>query len=184
MGRLRRNNTFRLHCSLIYLRSDYETHEINHHVYIICAKQREITTQIQAMAPTPLSESRLKQIAQDACTTALSTATTYNHTQTANWNDSIISQLLQTLITETASPSGEAPAYKFMVNGTIIQHTAPGSGLGGAEGVEGASGGRRGMHSAAGAYWNNEKDGMWSYKYEGGEKRGMDVVVMVMWVGL
>ena len=49
--RLRRNNTFRLHCSLIYLRSDYETHEINHHVYIICAKQREITTQIQAMAP-------------------------------------------------------------------------------------------------------------------------------------
>ena len=119
-----------------------------------------------------------------ACTTALSTATTYNHTQTANWNDSIISQLLQTLITETASPSGEAPAYKFMVNSTIIQHTAPGSGLGGAEGVEGASGGRRGMHSAAGAYWNNEKDGMWSYKYEGGEKRGMDVVVMVMWVGL
>lgn len=40
------------------------------------------------------------------------------------------------------------------------------------------------MHSAAGAYWNNEKDGMWSYKYDGGEKRGMDVVVMVMWVGL
>lgn len=68
-----------------------------------------------------------------------------------------------------------------MVNSTIIQHTAPGAA--GSEG-EGGSAGRRGMHSAAGAYWNNEKDGMWSYKYEGGEKRGMDVVVMVMWVGL
>ena len=67
-----------------------------------------------------------------------------------------------------------------MVNSTIIQHTAPGS----ASAEESASAGRRGMHSAAGAYWNNEKDGMWSYKYEGGEKRGMDVVVMVMWVGL
>lgn len=40
------------------------------------------------------------------------------------------------------------------------------------------------MHSAAGAYWNNDNDGMWSYKYEGGEDRGMDVVVCVMWVGI
>lgn len=22
------------------------------------------------------------------------------------------------------------------------------------------------MHSACGAYWNNERDGMWSFKYE------------------
>jgi hypothetical protein len=114
-----------------------------------------------------------------ACTSALSSTTTYNHTQTALWNDTIISSLLQTLISETALPTGEAPAFKFMVNSTIIQHTAPGSG-----GEEGTGAGRRGMHSAAGAYWNNEKDGMWSFKYEGGEKRGMDVVVMVMWVGL
>jgi hypothetical protein len=70
-----------------------------------------------------------------------------------------------------------------MVNSTIIQHTAP-SATSGGDGVGSGSSGRRGMHSAAGAYWNNEKDGMWSYKYEGGEKRGMDVVVMVMWVGL
>jgi hypothetical protein len=68
-----------------------------------------------------------------------------------------------------------------MVNSTIIQHTAPSSA---AATEAGEAPGRRGMHSAAGAYWNNEKDGMWSFKYEGGEKRGMDVVVMVMWVGL
>lgn len=42
--------------------------------------------------------------------------------------------------------------------------------------------GRRGMHSATGAYWNNETDGMWSYKWEGGEEHGMDVVLMVIWV--
>ena len=44
--------------------------------------------------------------------------------------------------------------------------------------------GRRGMHSASGAYWNNERDGMWSYKYEGGEGKGMDIVVSVMWIGV
>jgi len=45
-------------------------------------------------------------------------------------------------------------------------------------------GGRRGMHSAAGAYWNNEKDGMWSFKYAGGESKGMDVVVSIMWIAV
>jgi len=40
------------------------------------------------------------------------------------------------------------------------------------------------MHSATGAYWNNETDGMWSFKYEGGDKRGMDVVVSIIWVAV
>jgi len=44
--------------------------------------------------------------------------------------------------------------------------------------------GRRGMHSAAGAYWNNDKDGMWSFKYAGGESKGMDVVISVMWIAV
>ena len=44
--------------------------------------------------------------------------------------------------------------------------------------------GRRGMHSASGAYWNNEKDGMWSHKYEGGEGKGMDIVISVMWIAV
>jgi dynein light chain Tctex-type 1 len=40
------------------------------------------------------------------------------------------------------------------------------------------------MHSASGAYWNNERDGFWSFKWEGGEKRGMDVVVVVYWIAV
>ena len=44
--------------------------------------------------------------------------------------------------------------------------------------------GRRGMHSATGAYWNEKTDGMWSFKYEGGESRGLDVVVSVIWIAI
>lgn len=42
------------------------------------------------------------------------------------------------------------------------------------------------MHSATGAFWNNEKDGMWSYKYEKGQAdgNGFDVIVSVVWVSL
>ena len=43
---------------------------------------------------------------------------------------------------------------------------------------------RRGMHSATGAYWNGEKDGMWSFKSEGGEGRGFDVVISVVWISV
>lgn len=90
------------------------------------------------------------------------------------------------------------------MNSTIIQHLSdPGDaaaeedgGVGGAEDVEekeaggsseadpGKKVGRRGMHSASGAYWNNEKDGMWSHKYEGGEGKGMDIVISIMWIGV
>lgn len=40
------------------------------------------------------------------------------------------------------------------------------------------------MHSAVGAFWNNEKDGTWSYKWDRSEEKGMDVVITVTWVGL
>jgi len=40
------------------------------------------------------------------------------------------------------------------------------------------------MHSASGAYWNNEKDGQWSHKYEGGEERGMVVVVSIIYIAV
>ena len=45
-----------------------------------------------------------------------------------------------------------------------------------------ASGGKRGMHSASGAYWNKEKDGSWSYKFDGEGMREFDVVITVIWV--
>lgn len=44
--------------------------------------------------------------------------------------------------------------------------------------------GRRGMHSATGAYWNEKTDGMWSFKYEGGESKGLDVVISVIWISI
>lgn len=43
---------------------------------------------------------------------------------------------------------------------------------------------KRGMHSASGAYWNNAKDGMWTHKYEGVDSKGMDVVLLVMWIAI
>lgn len=44
--------------------------------------------------------------------------------------------------------------------------------------------GRRGMHSATGAYWNTEQDGIWNFKYEEAEAKGMDVVISVLWISM
>ena len=82
--------------------------------------------------------------------------------------------VLQALI-EASSAGSNTPTYKFVVNSTIIQQAGA---------TDGVSNGRRGMHSAIGSYWNTEKDGTWSYKWEGAEKKGMDVVVVVTWIGL
>jgi dynein light chain Tctex-type 1 len=88
-----------------------------------------------------------------------------------------------------ASSSSPPPTpWKFAVNSTIIQHLSP-KATTASEGAELVNGkaeggqrvGRRGMHSACGAYWNNEKDGMWSYKYE---TKGMDVVISVIWIAV
>jgi hypothetical protein len=144
----------------------------------------------------PLTTTRLTQIATDACSTALSTATTYHHDSTASWNNAIINSILQSLISETSAhesseDTADGSRYKFAVNSTIIQHLSDPRSAGSEEGAppaseEGAqkSVGRRGMHSASGAYWNNERDGMWSFKYEGGESKGMDIVVSIMWIGV
>ena len=40
------------------------------------------------------------------------------------------------------------------------------------------------MHSASGAYWNNEKDGMWNYMYEKAESKGFDVVLSILWISI
>ncbi|KAI7239873.1 hypothetical protein KC343_g12041 [Hortaea werneckii] len=176
----------------------------------------------------PISQTRLRQISNDACDSALATATAYNHAQTAAWNDSIINSVLKALVSESQSAAASAESrYKFCVNSTIIQHlsdprpsgttstatntekTAGDAAVegeaqeelkkevgGGEESEEVAAAaaasnkaasntggpGRRGMHSASGAYWNNAKDGMWSHKYEGGEAKGMDIVIAIMWI--
>ena len=71
-------------------------------------------------------------------------------------------------------------SYKFVVNSTIIQHARS---RGSEKGTDSTS---RGMHAASGALWNDEKDGMWSFRYgaEGGQanKQDFDVVVNVVWI--
>lgn len=97
-------------------------------------------------------------------------------------------KILSSLISESKPANAPADAqapFKFAVNSTIIQHLSDPRSTG-SDGASGEAGkvGRRGMHSASGAYWNTEKDGMWSFKYEGGEAKGMDVVVSVMWIAI
>jgi len=55
--------------------------------------------------------------------------------------------------TPAGSPTGQCP-FKFAVNSTIIQHL---SAKASAPGSDGTGVGKRGMHSACGAFWNNEK---------------------------
>jgi len=133
---------------------------------------------------TPVSPTRLGQIATDACESTFSSADSYSHSQTEPWNASIINKILTSLISESKTEADEVVPYKFAVNSTIIQHLSDPRPSGTDTSEAGAKVGRRGMHSAAGAYWNNEKDGMWSFKYEGGEKKGMDVVISVMWIAI
>jgi hypothetical protein len=97
--------------------------------------------------------------------------------------------MLKALIQESTT-SSSTPSYKFAVNSTIVQHVVPNSQVGKSGGSDdkSASGdkglaGRRGMHSAMRAYWNEKTDGMWSFKYDG-ENKGLDVVVMVIWVAI
>ncbi|KAE8445291.1 hypothetical protein EG329_013529 [Mollisiaceae sp. DMI_Dod_QoI] len=158
-------------------------------------------------ATPPISYTRLKQIANDACQSALGTNEFYEHSKTESWNTAIINSILRSLISES-SPAGGSPSYKYAVNSTIIQHLVPTSSLNRAKATQdsvpssdatittsdlkneatGTDGkphvGRRGMHSATGAYWNEKTDGMWSFKYEGGENKGLDVVISVIWIAI
>ncbi|KXJ95070.1 Tctex-1 family-domain-containing protein [Microdochium bolleyi] len=208
---------------------------------------------------SPISHTRLKQIATDACNSAVSNVDFYDHTKVNAWNSLIISQqlvicmlvrdmpmlrrrrsclwrfvsrdspspadclqagfgaqpltlaplafsqnnILKNVITES-TPQGTSPSHKYVVNSTIVQHLVPTSALnkpkGGSEAKEdgpyittsadatATDGkphvGRRGMHSATQAFWDQKNDGLWSFKYDGGEAKGMDVVVTVIWVAI
>lgn len=118
--------------------------------------------------------------------------------------------ILRAVISESTPDNASAPKYKYAVNSTIVQHLVPTSQLNKSKGTSTSTGtspdetkegeaaaastatatdgkphvGRRGMHSATGAYWNEETDGMWSYKYDGGEAKGLDVVIMLIWIAL
>ncbi|KAL2758149.1 hypothetical protein ACRALDRAFT_2040411 [Sodiomyces alcalophilus JCM 7366] len=159
--------------------------------------------------PTPpVSFTRLKQIAADACQSAIGNAEYYDHAKTPDWNNTIISSILKAVISEATPANGSSPGFKFACNSTIIQHLVPTSALNKSKGSDAAAEeakistsedtssstatatdgkphvGRRGMHSATGAYWDEAKDGMWSFKYDGGDSKGMDVVIMLIWVAI
>ncbi|KAJ4352669.1 hypothetical protein N0V95_004053 [Ascochyta clinopodiicola] len=127
-----------------------------------------------------LPTEQLQQIASSACEQALDTAELYDHSKVAGWNTEIIQNILKSLISATTVKKEGAeptqPAYKYIVNSTVIQHIGSPS--------EPEKHGRRGMHSAVGAYWNNEKDGTYSYKWEAAEKKGMDIVITVTWIAI
>jgi len=131
---------------------------------------------------SPLPTSELAQIASSACEQAIGTAEAYDHSQVADWNTAIIQTILKSLISKTSSTDDATasepaqPAYKYIANSTIIQHIGSPS--------EPEKHGRRGMHSAVGAFWNNEKDGTYSYKWEAAEKKGMDIVITVTWIAI
>lgn len=114
--------------------------------------------------------------------------------------------MLKAIISES-SPPGGTPQFKYAINSTIIQHLVPTSALnkpkavaspgepsessekaGTTSDATGTDGkphvGRRGMHSATGAFWNEKTDGMWSFKYEGGDSKGLDVVISVIWISI
>ncbi|RYP55822.1 hypothetical protein DL769_010046 [Monosporascus sp. CRB-8-3] len=153
----------------------------------------------------PISHTRLKQIATDACQSAIGSAEYYEHSKVEGWNSSIINSILKAVISESTPAGTQSPAHKFVVNSTIVQHLVPTSALnkpkGGSDSkadephistsdshATGTDGkphvGRRGMHSATQAYWDQKTDGLWSFKYDGGEGKGMDVVVTVIWIAV
>ncbi|EXJ81663.1 hypothetical protein A1O1_07728 [Capronia coronata CBS 617.96] len=135
-------------------------------------------------AAPPVPYTRLKEITESACDAALAGVKAYSHPETESWNTTIINSILGALVEETTQKSATAstpgqPQFKYVVNSTIIQHAATPSSP--SDETKKTSG-RRGMHAASGAYWNNEKDGMWSYKYPGADSKGLDVVIGIIWV--
>lgn len=82
-----------------------------------------------------------------------------------------------------SSPTGQQPQYKFAVNSTIVQHDFQSPAEGG-DGDDNAAVVKKGMHSAAGAYWNSEKDGMYNFKYEKAESKCFDVIVSILWISI
>ncbi|KAI9167667.1 hypothetical protein HJFPF1_03800 [Paramyrothecium foliicola] len=152
----------------------------------------------------PIALNRLKQIASDVCNSAIGSAEFYDHAKTEQWNSTIINSLLKAVISESTPEGASAPSYKFACNSTIVQHLVPTSALNKARGGTDSKAeeaqvstsseatatdgkphvGRRGMHSATGAYWDEKKDGMWTFKYDGGEAKGLDVVIMLIWVAI
>jgi len=129
---------------------------------------------------SPISLKRLEQIASDACNSVFKDVTEYDHPLTGQWNKELIGKVLKSVTAEAVQEGTSNPAYKFAVNSTIVQHVPPPPSTGG----NAKKAGRRGLHSSTGGFWNEKTDGMWSYKWDGAEEKGLDVIVMLIWVSV
>ncbi|PLB43995.1 hypothetical protein P170DRAFT_67088 [Aspergillus steynii IBT 23096] len=129
---------------------------------------------------TPVPTAELTKIATEACDTSLKDVEGYDHLKVGDWNSQIINAILKALIAATTpSTPSSGPPYRFTVNSTIVQQGL----IDRSAAADGAATnvGKRGMHSASGAYWDVNRDGMWTFKYPGADERGLDVVVSVTW---
>jgi hypothetical protein len=154
-------------------------------------------------APPPVSFDTLKTIATDVCQRVVGNVQCYDHAKVEEWNTKIINYMLNDVVAEAPKiANAKQPVHKFACNSTIVQHLVPTAQLNkprpssgepqvstSADDNDAATTatdgkphvGRRGMHSATGAYWDSAKDGMWTFKYDG-EGKGMDVVIMLIWI--
>ncbi|KAG9254619.1 Tctex-1 [Emericellopsis atlantica] len=143
-------------------------------------------------APLPVPETRLKQIVDDVCDAVLEPAEYYDHSKVDVWNSTIINSLLKAVVAEATPEGATGASYKIACNSVIVQHLVPTSALNKPRGGTDAKGtesnvpttGRRGMHNAVGAYWDESKDGMWVRKYPGGERKGLDVIITLIWIAI
>ncbi|KAH8693283.1 Tctex-1 [Talaromyces proteolyticus] len=137
---------------------------------------------VEPAAPSafPVPPAELSKIATEACDAALKTSEGYDHLAVSSWNSAIINSVLKGLIAATTPDQKSPPPYRFTVNSTIVQQgVIDKAAAGGSDDV-----GKRGMHSASGAFWDVNRDGMWTFKYPGAEERGLDVVVSVTWFAM
>ncbi|KAK9381254.1 Tctex-1 [Kockiozyma suomiensis] len=117
---------------------------------------------VKLASNSPIPVAKLEEICSKALASIISPSTIYKHENTSSWNELIVNAVLKALIAESS-------ANKYIVYSTIIQHDP--------------SNVTRGIHSTSGAYWNNEKDGMWNYSWTGGaEENGLFVVLSIAWV--
>ncbi|KAF2864103.1 hypothetical protein K470DRAFT_267590 [Piedraia hortae CBS 480.64] len=140
------------------------------------------------MANLPIPVDRLQEICDEICQSVLADATAYDHVATRSWNEAINQKILSALVESSSK-------HKFCVNTIIMQQNSPGkegnepgAAAGTEHGPEGIpqrpTAGRRGMHHVSGAFWDNQRDGMWNYKYAGAEQKGVDVIIAITWIAL
>ncbi|KAJ5383231.1 Tctex-1 [Penicillium concentricum] len=135
---------------------------------------------VEGASASPIPIEDLQKITVQACENALEKSQGYEHDNVGTWNSQIINSVLKALITATApTEASKPPPYRFTVNSTIVQQGV----IDPSVAADGAlsNAGKRGMHSASGAFWDVNRDGMWTFKYPGAEERGLDVVVCVTW---